>query len=108
LILGAGPYQVPLIKIIKKNGFKTIVATSIGNYPGIDVADCVEYVDTTDTDGILEISKKYSIDSILTTGTDVAIPSIGLVVDKLKLNGTGYNSSLLSMNKILMKKKFRE
>ena len=43
LILGAGIYQVPLIKTAKKLGIYTIVASIPGNYPGFELADKVYY-----------------------------------------------------------------
>ena len=41
LILGAGIYQVPLIKTAKRMGLYTIVASIPGNYPGFELADKV-------------------------------------------------------------------
>ena len=43
LILGAGIYQVPLIKKAKEMGLYTIVASIPGNYPGFSYADKVVY-----------------------------------------------------------------
>lgn len=39
LILGAGIYQVPLIKKAKEMGLYTIAASYAGNYPGLSLAD---------------------------------------------------------------------
>ena len=39
MILGAGVYQVPLIKKAKELGFYVIVSTIRGNYPGLKFAD---------------------------------------------------------------------
>lgn len=108
LILGAGIQQVPLINKSIQLGFNTIVASIGGNYPGINVADTFEDVDITDIQGILSIAKKHRIDAILTTGNEVAVPTIGAIVDTLNLNGTGYNAALKSTNKILMKEAFVE
>ena len=106
LILGAGIYQVPLINKSKEMGFTTVVASTKGNYPGINIADIFEDVDTSNIQGILAIAKKYKIDATLTTGTDVAVPAIGAIVDELGLNGTGFNAAMRSMNKVLMKGTF--
>ena len=37
MILGAGIYQVPLIKTAKKLGLYTIVVSIPGNYPGFEL-----------------------------------------------------------------------
>jgi len=108
LILGAGIYQVPLIKTAKKMGLFTVVASWKGNYPGFKVADKIYYEDTKNIKGILEIAKSENIAGICTSGTDVATPSIGKVSDELNLNGISYESSILSTNKLEMKKAFEE
>lgn len=108
MILGAGIYQVPLIKKVKEMNFEAIVVSPKGNYPGINIADVFIELDTRNKEEILNVAKKYKINAILTTGTDVATPSIGYINDKLKLSGTGYKSACRSMDKILMKKAFVE
>lgn len=104
LILGAGVYQVPLIKKAKELGFYTIVASIPGNYPGFQYADKVYYENTTNQTNILSISKSEKIDAILTTGTDVAVKTIGYVCDKLKLSGISSTSAQLVTDKALMKR----
>jgi len=106
MILGAGIYQVPLIKKVKELGYIAIVVSPIGNYPGLKIADHIVDSDTRDKEAILAAAIKYEISGILTTGTDVAVPSIGYVVDKLNLPGTGFLASQRSMDKALMKKCF--
>ena len=69
MILGAGIYQVPLIKQAKAMGIYTIVVSIRGNYPGFEIADKVYYEDTTDFNAVLEIAKKEKIDGIVTAGT---------------------------------------
>lgn len=106
MILGAGIYQVPLIKKVKELGYIAIVVSPMGNYPGLKIADHIVNSDTRDKEAILAAAIKYEIVGILTTGTDVAVPSIGYVVDKLNLSGTGFLASQRSMDKALMKKCF--
>lgn len=107
MILGAGIYQVPLIKKAQEMGYKTIVVSPPGEYPGIKIADIYVSLDTRDKEGILKKAIEHAIDGILTTGTDVAVPSIGYVIDKLGLSGTPYPASCRSMDKALMKDAFR-
>ena len=103
LILGAGIYQVPLIKTAKKMGLYTIVASIRGNYPGFELADKVYYENTTDYAKILSIARREQIDGIITTGTDVAVITIGRVCDTLGLNGLGFKSAEIATDKLLMK-----
>ena len=106
LILGAGIYQVPLIQKAKEMGFYTIAASYPGPYPGLSLADKVYYTDTTDAEGILKLSRAEQIDGICTTGTDVAVKSIGFVCDALNLPGVSFNSASLATDKACMKQAF--
>jgi biotin carboxylase len=108
MVLGAGIYQVPLIKKIKDMGYQVLVVSPLGAYPGIGIADVFIESDTRDKERVLSAAKKYNIDAILTTGTDVAVPTIGYVIDELKLIGTGLLAATKSMDKALMKKCFVE
>lgn len=105
LVLGAGIYQVPLIKKIKEMGIYCIVSSIRGNYPGFKYADKVYFENTTDMEAILKIAKQEQIDGILTTGTDVAVKTIGYVCEMMGLKGITYNSAECTTNKAKMKQK---
>ncbi len=104
LILGAGVTQVPLIQCAKAMGHIVYVASIDGDYPGFHYADKIFLQDTTNAEGILEIARKEQIDGICTTGTDVAVRSIGYVNSHLGLCGISYASALKVTDKALMKK----
>lgn len=106
MILGAGIYQVPLIKKAKELGLYTIVCSIKGEYPGFAYADKIYYVNTTDREQILELAKAEQIDGICTTGTDVAVITIGYVCDKLGLSGVSFESAQIATNKAVMKQCF--
>lgn len=108
MILGAGIYQVPLIKKAKEMGVYTIVVSIPGKYPGFQLADKVYYENTTDYDTILKIAKKEKIDGIMTAGTDVAVITIGYVCDQLGLKGLSRSAAEQATNKMLMKKSFEK
>ncbi|MDY3250401.1 MAG: ATP-grasp domain-containing protein [Candidatus Choladocola sp.] len=108
MIMGAGIYQVPLIKKAKEMGIYTIVVSIPGNYPGFALADKVCYENTVDYEKVLEIARKEQIDGIVTAGTDVAVITIGKVCDELGLSGLGFEAAKIASNKIRMKKKYEE
>lgn len=105
-IMGAGVYQVPLIEAAKRLGHRTVVASSKGDYPGKQLADVFLEIDTTDSDSILAACEEFLPVGIVTTGSDVCVPSIGKVVDSLGLPGTGRKAAFRSMDKIAMKERF--
>lgn len=103
LILGAGIYQVPLIKTAKRLGIYSIVVSIPGNYPGFALADKVYYENTTDYEKVLEIAKAEKIDGIVTAGTDVAVITIGKVCDALGLTGLSERAAVIATDKLRMK-----
>ena len=106
--MGAGIYQVPLIKKAKEMGIHTIAVSIPGNYPGFALADRVCYENTVDYEKVLEVARKEQIDGIVTAGTDVAVITIGKVCDELGLTGLSFEAAQIASNKILMKKKYEE
>ncbi len=107
MILGAGIYQVPLIKKAKEMGLFTVVTSIPGPYPGFQYADEALYLNTTDAEGILAAAEERQIDGILTTGTDVAMHSVGLVCETLGLPGISLSASEILTDKAEMKKAFK-
>lgn len=103
MILGAGVYQLPLIKKAKELGIYTIVVSIPGDYPGFNYADKVYYINTTDIETVLAVAQKEQIDGITTCGTDVAIATIGVVCDAMGLKGISKEAAIKSCNKSLMK-----
>lgn len=108
MILGAGVYQVPLIKKAKKMGIYTVVVSVPGNYPGFEYAERVCYEDTRDYEKVLEIARREKIDGITTTGTDVAVVTIGKICDELGLTGLSYEAGKIATDKMLMKTRYEE
>ncbi|MBI31471.1 MAG: hypothetical protein CMB72_02585 [Euryarchaeota archaeon] len=108
MILGAGVYQKPLIETALSMDLEIHVASLPGDYPGINIAPNFHPIDITDEQAILQLCTKLEIDGVLTTATDICIPTIGLVVDNLGLSGTGHMSGYACMDKSIMKTKFIE
>ena len=108
MIMGAGIYQVPLIKRAKEMGIYTIAVSIPGNYPGFALADQVCYENTVDYEKILEVARREQVDGIVTAGTDVAVITIGKVCDELGLSGLSFEAAKIASNKILMKQKYEE
>jgi biotin carboxylase len=106
LILGAGIYQLPLIRKAKEMGFYTLVASTAGKYPGFSLADKPCYVDTTDSESIVRLAREENIDCVCTTGTDVAMRTLGAVCDALHLPGITESTGVLVTNKREMKRSF--
>lgn len=107
LILGASVYQVPLIQTAKRLGLYTIVASIPGEYPGFAFADKVYYINTIDKEAILQAAVEEQIDGICTTGTDVAVATIGYVCERMGLAGVSEAAAVRATDKAEMKKAFQ-
>lgn len=103
LILGAGIYQVPLIRRAVDSGYNVTVASYGDNYPGMKIAHNTWKVDTRDRETLLNLAKKNKIDAVITTGTDVAIPTVGYICDHLGLPGVSFRSAEIMANKHLFR-----
>lgn len=106
MILGAGIYQVPLILKAKEMGLYTLVVSYPGPYPGFALADECLYLDTRDEAGILKAAREKEIQLICTTGTDVAIRTLGYVASHLSLPGLSVKSAYIVTDKLLMRNAF--
>ncbi len=103
MIMGAGIYQVPLIKKAKEMGIHTIAVSIPGNYPGFAVADEVCHINTVDYEAVLKVAREKKVDGIVTAGTDVAVITIGKVCDELGLKGLSFEAAKIASDKRLMK-----
>ena len=103
MIIGAGIYQVPLIKTAKRMGIHTIAVSIPGNYPGFAVADEICHINTVDYEAVLKVAREKQIDGIVTAGTDVAVITIGKVCDELGLKGLSFEAAKVAVDKMLMK-----
>ncbi len=108
MIMGAGIYQVPLIKTAKRMGIHTIVVSIPGKYPGFALADQVCYENTVDYEAVLKVAREEQVDGIVTAGTDVAVITIGKVCDTLGLKGLSFQAAEIASNKLEMKRKYEE
>ena len=106
MILGAGTYQVPLIATAKRMGLFTIVVSVPGDYAGFKLADKIYELDTRDREGVLAAAKAEQIDGICTSGTDVAVSTIGYVCQEMGLTGIPLNAAEILTDKALMKETF--
>lgn len=71
-----------------------------------EIADFFYPISILDKDEILKKCSEIQIDGIATIATDMAVPTICFVAEKLGLISNSYKSSLISTNKNLMRKEF--
>lgn len=85
MILGAGEGQVPLIHRARESGWRTIVVSPQGDYPGFVLADICVFSDISDKATVLRYAQKYNISAIATDQTDVSVPTVLFIAEQMKL-----------------------
>ena len=108
MLLGAGSGQMPFLKICKEKGYYVIVVSIEGDYPCFKEADKVYYIDTRNKEKILEAAMQENIDAIITDQTDVSVPTVAYVSEKMGLRGIGYETALKFTDKYEMRKAAKE
>lgn len=103
-VLGAGIFQVRLIRLAQALGYETHVLSISGDYPGISEADAFHPIDTRDVGAVVRCAKKLRPAGVLTAGSDVCMPALGAVCDELNLRGI--SQSVAEM--MTFKERFRE
>lgn len=105
LILGAGEMQIPVIWKANDMGLHTIVADMDLHAPGMKYASEQVLISTMDKDGILECSKRHSIDGILTT-SDAPVNVVSYVGEQLGLPSMSTEVAEICTNKYLQREIF--
>lgn len=105
MILGGGHTVLPLIEAARSMGVHVVDVSPTGPYVGLPLADTHVACDVTDASGVLAAARDLAIDGITTTGTDIAVPTIGRVVDTLDLPGTGFEAATCCSDKWFMKQR---
>ncbi|MEG0188580.1 ATP-grasp domain-containing protein [Algoriella sp.] len=108
-VLGASYLQLPLVQKAKSNGIEIhCFAWDDGKAVCKAVADYFYDISVLEKEIIFDKCKEIGIDGVLTIATDICIPTIAYIAEKLNLVGNTYQTALLTTNKGLMRNCFRE
>ena len=102
-ILGGGQWQVPTIRLAKDLGYRVLVTDMYHERPGYAYADEHVVADITNKETTLAIAERNHIDAIICDTTDVGVPTMAYVAEKLGLPGIGYETALNFTNKYRMR-----
>lgn len=108
-IIGASYLQVPLIEKAREMCIEThVFAWAQGAEPGKDCSDQFYPVSITEKQEILEICEAIEIDGIISIGSDLAMPAVNFVADRMNLVGNSQECTVLTTNKYAMRVKLSE
>jgi biotin carboxylase len=108
LVVGAGKGQLPVIHTAKSMGIEVFGVDKSSTAPGISILDDFRRIDVVDKEEIFNYAMEMKVDGVLTYQSDIGVPAVGYVSDKLKLNNVSENVAEIASNKILSRQAFLE
>lgn len=103
MVIAGGAWQCPIIKTAKKMGHYVICTNLYEDSPAFRYADMGLVANVLDKEKNLEIAMKYKPDAVLTEQTDIAVPTVAYIADKLGLKGVGVDIASRFTNKYKMR-----
>lgn len=107
-IIGASYLQVPIILKAKELGLETHCFAWEDGAVGKEFSDFFYPISILDMDAIYLKCSSLNIDGITTIATDMAVPTISYVAEKMNLISNSFESAKLSTDKSLMRSRFLE
>lgn len=107
MILGAGEFQVPIIKKCIDLGIESYVVDYNLEAEGFKYATKKIVESTNDKERVLEAFIKYKCDSIVTT-SDYPVRTVAYVCEKQKVVGPCLEAAIISTDKYLLREKLKE
>lgn len=104
LVIAGGEWQIPIIKKAKELGHYVVCSNLYKDSVGFEYADAGEVADVLDKEKNLEIARKYNIDIVITDQSDIAVPTVAYVSDKLEIKGISEDVAERFTDKYLMRK----
>jgi len=105
-IIGASFGQKPLFIKAKEMGIETHCFAWDEDAVCKEIADHFHPISVMDNEKILEVCQKIKIDGVCTIATDLCVPAVSYVAEKMGLTGNRYKDSLAAVNKYLMRQAF--
>ncbi len=103
LVIGAGDYQVPLIKRIVEMGYEAYCVDRQSDAPGFAYATGYCVVDALDQAACLEYAKSLDIQGIMTYGATITLPTVSYIGNALGLPTISANTAEIAKNKYTIK-----
>ena len=99
MILGAGPFQVPAIRRAVALGYRVTTVDylpdNVGHRYSHHSVDC----STVDVEGVYRAARNLQIEGICTFSSDVAVPTVAAVAERLGLPGAGLTAAQIMADK---------
>ncbi|HVJ80990.1 MAG TPA: ATP-grasp domain-containing protein [Planctomycetia bacterium] len=108
LVLAASAYQLEAIAAARALGLRIVTVDNRPDNPGHRFADACHHASTVDREAILAIARREEIAGILAPCTDVAIPTLAYVAERLGLPGPSAAAAEICCDKTAFRRFQRE
>lgn len=102
-IIGAGYLQKPLVKKANNLGIETHVFAWREGCVADDIADFYYPISIINREEILDVCANVQIDGIVSIASDIAMPTVNFIADRLHLVGNSIEATERSTNKFNMR-----
>ena len=89
MVVAGGDWQIELIKKAKSMGHYIICSNLYEDSPAFKYSDACEVANVLDKEKNLEIARKYNPDAVISDQSDIAVPTVAYLNEKLGLRGIG-------------------
>lgn len=103
MVIAGGSWQCPIIKTAKEMGHYILCSNLYEDSPAFEFADESRVANVLDKEKNLEIAREYNPDAVLTEQTDIAVPTVAYIAEKMGLKGIGTDVAKRFTNKFLMR-----
>ena len=108
MVIAGGDWQIELVKKAKKLGHKVICSNLYEDSPAFPFADYCEVANVLDKEKNLEIARKYKPDAVISDQSDIAVPTVAYLNEKLGLKGIGTELAALFSDKSAQRESVRK
>lgn len=85
MVLPGTVWQIPLIKSLKKRGYRVAVVHPHRDAPAFEYADEIVYADILDGESVLKAAKRLNVVAVMSDECDIATPTLAYVSSQLGL-----------------------
>lgn len=99
MVIAGGDWQIELIKKAKLLGHTVICSNLYEDSPAFPYSDYCEVANVLDREANLKIAQKYNPDAVISDQSDIAVPTVAYVNEKMGLRGIGTELASLFSDK---------
>lgn len=108
MVVGAGPFQLPAIHKAQAMGLRVLALDGNPDALGLKAADVGLPMDIKDSEACLEVARQHKVNGVLAVASEVTVPTVAYIAEKMKLPGCGTPAAQASTNKAVMRRLFAE